>query len=577
MSTAADVALARRFAEFERRLQGLERGTRLDRAAIVVDDTGRSVGVTGAVVAGSREGALLAARALTGLLPMAAGVARSVYFTAEEPVAAIAEDLWLRSDNVLVQLGGVWVELADQSGVPAIAALRSALTTDDGRIVVWVDAAYPTGGPAPAFGDLWLQAATVSYRWEGDAGWQPLVPPEGQSLNYVAGEEGWTITPDGDSQFRDLSALGQVSGNAGSFDTLEVGGVNILATLGDSSIGKLLGARLALQGSNIGMSTTKTKIMELNCGLLPGGRTYRVKTDLLLVSSGTLALTDRATFVYHYTTDGTAPNTSSPRMDGGFNDAYTVLPAWQSFNPQAELDLATTGPLRVGIFSQVLAGAGAYTIYAGASAASRPVMSLYDDGPLGTRNDAAITLTGGGLARYSKTFNASWVFGISDVYPSTSYITVGDGEYGIGGMYGLIGFDSAAIVAGLSGSLTPISLTLRWRCRTRKTAGGLDTRLVSHNYSSRALAEAAIQYPEGGWSNYPLTALTNVNNAVPNTVNSTSLGTGVFGQFKAATKKGIGFVTQIADTYAQTPDGSGTIWGDGTNECQLVFVYDGTS
>lgn len=572
-----DQGLARRLADFERRLKAMERGDRLTRSSIVVDDTGRSLGVAAAVVTGSREAALAAARALNGLLPTGAPAGVSVWFTDAEPGTPTDTDLWLRAvlEPTLAQyVAGVWVDLADQAAAPAVAGLRSNLTTDDGRIVVWLIPTEPAG-PA-AFGDLWLQAPTVAYRWEGEAGWQPLVAPEGQSLNYVDGENGWTITPDGDSQFRDLAALGQVSGAAGSFDSLEVGGVNILSQLADSSIGKLISARMG-NVSNPALSTTLTKIFELNCGIVPGGRTYRVSTAMLLDGAGTLALTDRIVFSYRYTLDGSTPTVSSPTMDGGFNDTYVQIGEYTAAKPEAEADIATTAPLKVILCAQVVSGAGTYAIYTGPSARARPVMALYDDGPLGARNDAAISQVGGGVSRYTKTFNAAWVFGIGATYPATSYFVVGDGEYGIGGQYGLIGFDSAAIVAGLVGSTSPISCTLKWRPRTRKTAGGFDTRIVTHNYASRALAEAAIQYPEGGWSDYPLTAVVNVNNTVPNTLYSTSLGLTPFAQFKAGTKKGVGMVTQIADTYAQTPDGSGTIYGDGTYEMQLVFVYDGTS
>ena len=562
--------------DLQRRIENIERPTRLDRAAITVDAEGTTMDVRRALL-DSPTVPLRAAQSIAAITNVADTLdfLTTVFFGDEEPVISpAAGDLWTPRGTIVLQwTGTVWAEVVDDVLGLALSDYHQTLAPADNRVDVYWTVEPPF---AALIGDFWfkIDANNLPYRWDGQQ-WVALMPIASQSTNYVPGEEGWGFTPDGDAQVKDVTSRGQISGLSGSFDSLEVAGVNILQTLGDSSIGKILSARMGLV-SNPALSTTKTKIFELNCGILPGGRTYRVSAAMLLDGAGTLAFTDKITFTFHYTIDGTTPTVSSPSMDGGFNDWYYQIPDYLAVKPEAEVDLATTAPLKVIICAQVVSGAGTYAIYCGSSVKTRPLMTLYDDGPLGARQDSAISQVGGGVSRYTKTFNASWVFGIGATYPATNWFVLGDGEYGIGGQYGLVGFDGAAMVAGLVGSVTPISCTLKWRPRTRKTATGLDVRIVTHNYSSRALAEAAIQYPEGGWSDYPLTAVLNVNNA-PLALVSTSLGTGVFAQFKAGTKKGVGFVTQIADTYAQTPDGSGTIYGDGSYECQLVFVYDGTS
>jgi hypothetical protein len=576
-----DQGLARRLAEFERRLRGLERGDRLTRSSVVVDDTGRSLGVTAAVVTGSREAALVAARALVALPRTNDPAGQSVWFTDDTPQTLVAGDLWLRPglDPTLAQLSPdlQWLDLADQSATPAIAGLRSGIATDDGRIIVWSVPTTPVG--APAFGDLWLQAATVAYRWEGTAGWQPLVVAEGQSLNYVAGENGWAITPDGDSQFRDLSAIGQVSGGSAAFDALTVAGSNSLDTLGNSSIGRLLTSRLPQQAANIPLtSVSGTKLFELNCGTVPGGRTYQVSTTMLLQGTGPLAFTDRVVFIYRYTTDGSTPNGSSPSMDGGFNQGYTQVGASTQFTVSAEVDLPAEAQLKVALCGWYNAGSGSYSVFATATTPARPIMSLDDIGPLGARQDSAISLSGGGIARFVKTYDASWSIGVNASYGNTildSYFHVG----GEDDSCGFVGFNSASMVSQLAAATTPISCVARWRPKYRRSSAGLDVRLATHNHVSSAAASAASgglpYFAYANLAGYGLTLLSNIrNNAVPGTPYEESLGLTVFNQFKAGTRKGLAF---LGTPEASTTGGEGLVYGDTTYQMQLVFTYDGTS
>ena len=579
--------LAKQLAELERRLRAVETGSRLEFSSVAVDEAGTAVDVRQTILDTNQGPARMAAALTAGLVAPADVVDEqlTVWFTDEQPAALEPGALWLQplfgEPPILWRADGTgWARVDDPLGqlAAAVAAARDTLATGDGFILTFWSAIPPT---LAAIGDLWFDTvhASTPYRWNG-TGWESLVTNLAQSANYVGGEDGWIITPDGDAQLKDVAALGQVSGSSASFDTIELAGESIVDTLARSSIGKIISAQLPAQGADLGISTTVTKNFELNCGVVPGGRTYRAQVTLLCRNTSTYTTADRIQFGFRYTTDGSTPTTASPQMLGGFWDnSITPSTNWQSYTFHAEVDIATECQLRVAFTSDLVTGTGAYTIYASSSTPSRPVFALYDDGPLGARQDSALSLTGGGLAQFTKTFNASWVFGIdsSSLGYASNWFYIGDGEYGVGGMYGLVGFNSADIISKLSGSITPISLTLKWRPRTRNVSTGLDVRIVTHNYASEALAEADIQYPEGGWSDYPLTAVVNVSNTVPNTLVSTSLGTSVFSQFKAGTKKGVGMVTQIADTYAQTPSGSGTIYGDGSYEMQLVFVYNGTS
>lgn len=398
-----------------------------------------------------------------------------------------------------------------------------------------------------------------------------------QSLDYVEGEDGIGLS-ESVAQVQDLNAIGQVNASGITVDAITLAGIDLAEQLGASSIGKLLSARLPVQGANLPITTTLTKIFELNCGTVQAGRTYRAATSLLLSCTAPLALTDRIKMVYTYTVDGTAPTTTSATMDGGFDDPYSLPGTLVYTKPEAEVDIASQAQLRIALCVQVVSGGGAYSIYAGSSAISRPVMSLYDDGPSGTRNDSAITLTGAGVSRFVKTYNATWAYGLNGRYGSIAY----DSYFYVGGeddYCGFVGFDSASMVAQLAGATTPVSCVLRWRPRSRQTSAGLDVKIATHNHASSSAANTAVGgLPSFGYANaatYGLTLLSNIrNNGVPGTSYDENLGTTVFNQFKAGSRKGVGVLGTPA---ASVTGGEGTVYGDGSYQMQLIFTYDGTS
>ena len=398
-------------------------------------------------------------------------------------------------------------------------------------------------------------------------------PVISQTLNYTEAESGIGLS-ESLAQFQDANVLGQLATPQLSADAISLGGVDLETRLDGSSIGKLLSARLG-QVTAPAITTTLTKMLELNCGTVQAGRTYRVRTSMLLSCSGTLAASDRVKLEYHYTIDGTTPTTASPGMDDDFNDTYVTPNVLVLAKPEAEIDATSTGQLRVGLCAQLVSGAGTYTIYTGSSSRSRPVMALYDDGPSGSRNDSAISLTGGGVTTFTKTFNAAWALGSngSGAELDNSWVFIG-ADLLANYNFGLVGFDSAAIVAALTNATTPTSCVLRWVPRARANASGLDVEILSHNYASLAAAKAVVGGVPVNYFDYgsAFTLQTTKLNAVPNTSGDTSLGTTVFNQFKAGTRKGVGFANPSLDA-----GGTGSVFGDGASQAQLIFTYQGTS
>ena len=442
----------------------------------------------------------------------------------------------------------------------------------------------------------------MAYRWEGDAGlgaWQPLVVPEGQSLNYVAGENGWTITPDGDSQFRDVTMLGQVAGPAASFDAVSLAGADLQTLLDQFPRGKVIEARKA-SGTDAGpITNVEARLYLLDCGdKVNTGRTYRYAVTGHMQRTGTLATVDALDFRFRYTLDGSDPTTSSPILGSLHSIARISYDGTSSANNrdfaiQCVFDSPVTDPatqtLKILLTGARAAGTANFEIYQTSTDNRGIHLALYDDGPAGVRNDAAaqqllgITETTP-ITRRTKTFNALWAWGTNSAgnLLNDAYFYIGDGPNGEVGLFGLVGFDSSAIIAGLAGLTTGVSCTLRWIPRTRKTSTGLDVRILTHNYASRTAASSVFGYPEMDPNNgsSTLTSRGTFGNAVPGTPYSFSLGVPVLSAFRAGTIKGVGFVgsaTVTSDYGVSQPDGSGSIYGNGTSECQLIIVYDGTS
>lgn len=256
MSDADVRALSRKLADLERRMAGMERSSRLERASVAVDaQSGRSLSVAGTLTAGSRLVALSAALVL-GAYVNADGLGHSLWFTVDRP-AATPYDLWIRPDGVLevVTALGVWDVPVSQVAAPKLVALKSTLENDDEQVVLWQTSTQPTV-PAPQFGDMWLDPLTAwdPKRWEGEAvGWVVLQAESYESANYLAGTDGWKLFPEGDAQFQDVSAAGLLLGamNLGATPNLDV-------RLALRALGFMSPPKLYQLGANYSTTTTDT-------------------------------------------------------------------------------------------------------------------------------------------------------------------------------------------------------------------------------------------------------------------------------------------------------------------------------
>lgn len=401
-----------------------------------------------------------------------------------------------------------------------------------------------------------------------------------QSLDFVDAEQGIGMTTAG-AQFEDVNILGQASALDLKADSMSLGGTDLATMIAALPQGKILEQRKQTGTSAGSISTTEVALFVINCGDLDGGRQYRLQTQFLFQLSGTNSGLENYLFSFRYTTDGTEPTVASPKIPATKADHYlSVLTTNTDAILSMTFDIASDSNVQFVLTGKRTVGTTTGSIYQGNPSPAPMVVSLYDEGAIGSLTTTAVKqrlglAEGLPVSTFTKTFNATWANGLDDYGNSqaNTWVHIGIDETFAEGSYGLVGFDSTAITAALAGVVTPTQCTLRWRPRARKT-GGLDVLILTHNYASYAASTAGYggyDYPS---DTGPVTSsgFTRVN-AAPGTTYDNGLGTTIFNQFKAGTKKGIGF----AGISGSATGSSGSVYGDGTYQCQLIFTYQGTS
>lgn len=406
------------------------------------------------------------------------------------------------------------------------------------------------------------------------------------SLDYSTAEQGNALTEAG-AQLGALNVLGSMVASDIAAENINLGGADLITWLNSQPRGVIKAAsKYGTTAKNAGpVTTTELRLFTFAVGQVYADRYYRfsiqghIQTDIFPVGW---------TLTVRYTLDGTEPTTTSPVIGSHrkvlptANDDFSYFDQWVPPS-DGTLTLALT-MIRSGAggTGQLYQGSSAYQFHW--IAEDRGLAANYDPAALSQK----LYMDGSGsdnpaLATFTKTFNAVWGSGIDDggspndnTYYTGSgpYGTVGTDAFGNTNTFAMCGFDTAAIAAALTGVVTPTSLKLRWRCRTRKVSTGLDVRFLTHTYSSLAAWNATnptfVNYSSLS-STVFYTGASRLN-AVNGTLYDNELGTTIFGQFRLQQRRGIGFANHVSGN-----DGTGSVWLDGTYQPQLLFTYQGTS
>lgn len=407
----------------------------------------------------------------------------------------------------------------------------------------------------------------------------PLVQ---QSLDYVEDEDGYGLDQSV-AQMQDARIIGQLGAAVVSAEQILLAGDDLTTKLAPipGSTKYALKSGTTFTGAGPITSTTELRMFVFDAGTVKAGRVYDI--GIRGLANGTVA--GDAFYVYlRYTTDGSDPTTSSPRMVGG-QGVVGPMPAGlrAAVNNGTLYSPTTDHQLRIAVTASRQNGTGTLTIRTDAAEVAFQVWAkdLGIDSDSSTALQQTLKSDGSGsdnptIITYTKTFSATWALGWGDytnVQEDSWFWTGVNLDYS-SGAYGLIGFDYAAIVTTLSASVTPVSCVLRVRPRSRRYGDGLDFRVLTHTNTS--LANAHSNYwdtYQGDWHGNGSVYDTGVvkNNAAPNVPVDISLGTTIFNQFKAGSRRGVG-IAGVSDTVNGS---SGTIYGDGAYQAQLIFTYQG--
>jgi hypothetical protein len=179
MASADIHALARQLNDLTRRLESLERATRLDRSSVMADD-GTMVDARTGIINGAAA-AVAAAAALEQVVTAQATADGkvTVFYGDMAPTEAADNpeygDQWIQtpSGSLYRYDGDSWVLSQDQSkAAEALEAAQNAQDTADGKIVAYYQPTEPTTGSQ---GDLWYDTDADNRVYRYDAGaWTPL-------------------------------------------------------------------------------------------------------------------------------------------------------------------------------------------------------------------------------------------------------------------------------------------------------------------------------------------------------------------------------------------------------------------
>lgn len=551
--------LARLVTDLKRRIDKLERANGLQHASVRSGDDSH---VAAAPVLVSAQNALLAA--LTDRVGRAANDGLvTIHYGLDEPDEPYGDgDLWLVSDTELREYdtdAGAWLPITDQALAEALA--RAQNTADDKTRTYWDDVMPDgTNGPAPEQGDLWFHTTPsidptmppiVVDMWRFEDGvWIQLPMGSMVTPDYSESQTGAKVDAN-TTQFQNITVLEEVGAKAASFESLEVGGEDLVEEILPTYARVVSMDWSGNRGNTSSVSTGEVKLHEYSYGPILANTLYRVTITGLLIADLPTGNFGSYDLRVRCTTNGTTPGTTSTILPGSHTRAHTfpddragsfIIHFWMNLaadcenlrmaltleklygnnaaiygndiNRRVEWAIEYCGP-RTDSVAGMLAQKTFYTPPAGQPAAPPP-----DPDPI-------------------RTYTRSWMANWTRAYDGDNSSRSGDADrlyqgY-ISGTHGntrsLFGFDWEDIRSKTFDS-TILSCKLTFRVQYAWGGAGITVRIGTHNYNSEGSSWVGSQVVEGRISR---------GSSKAGSTYTVDLGAPIGREFKDGVTKGLGF------------------------------------
>lgn len=396
-----------------------------------------------------------------------------------------------------------------------------------------------------------------------------------QSSTYAAGSSGFLIDENA-AQLQNLAVVEEFGADTVTARSLTVNGINVEEQIFNRSV-TLLAHDVSDSGINTGnIGSTETVLFEFAAGPTLLGHIYRFRLSSSIVGTTN---DDKFDIKLRYTSNGTAPTTSSTLLRG-FRIGIVSAGTLQSFEMERTIVPVTSDNFRIAVCLVRSGGTGTAYLYN-----LNPEwrfecyfddLGIYDTniietGSLVQKSVASGSPGGTPIQTYTKTYWADWAASYmsstqatpyAEFDPPTTRLHQGVGPTRkFGNQRSLFGLPYATMQSDLSGA-TIKKVELIFRVAVAN-AGGATLFLSSHNHTSKpsTFNPANVDNDIASWSGMK-----------EGSTYTKVLANSVGDQFKAGTKRGLGF-GPASGSPTDSPVYYGQVYGSGDNRPRLKITF----
>jgi hypothetical protein len=369
---------------------------------------------------------------------------------------------------------------------------------------------------------------------------EDLIVPGVRSRNYELGIAGWRLGRDGNAQVDSLQAISTVGATiVTANEDLIVADNSLTDMLAQRPVGMLAYDQIVSATPTGNISTPETVMYRMSFGPATTTSFYLISFTCFLVRT---VPGDAFQIRIRYASGSTMPTITSPtmpgalvRIPGGVTGSFTVFFTFPFASP------VDSDRINMAFTLERIAGTGTASITSNTSDTGFTWFVM--DGGLRADVGGVISQVSKSagvpdpdpVTTYTRRYYATW----SRTYDQDNSTTWDDSDYCYQGRYSddrgdtksLVGFDYSQIMSDLSGS-TIVSCYLTFKCAHSYYNSGLTARIGTHDYTAKPSTWDFSRADEWRHSVTDVTAGETITK---------SLGTGIGGEFRSGTSKGICF------------------------------------